>query len=205
MKPRTVGICLVSRDSTLQEDVQAVLDRLNHWLGHETAIASLHWPDSDSRCLYRQVAGQAEAYVREHAGNHHLYLDMRCFDDAAAAREALASADSESDYVLFDTRHLADQPESDPLVELLAAQPEAKRSPSSALLLCNEEHLQHWLGRLGGNRLVRVPHERQPLRRADLLRLFIDHLEHAYFNRLLARTTLQSSEPVALARISSSA
>lgn len=200
MKPRTVGICLVSRDSALQEDVQAVLDRLNHWLGHETAIASQHWPDSDSRCLYRQVAGQAEAYVREHADNHGLYLDLRCFEDAAEAREALASADSESDYVLFDTRQLAEQPDSDPLVELLAAQPEAKRSPSSALLLCDEEHLQHWLGRLGGNRLLRVPHERQPLRRADLLRLFIDHLEHAYFNRLLARTTLQSSEPVALAR-----
>lgn len=200
MKPRIVGICLVSRNRALQEDVQAVLDRLNHWLGHETSLYSQHWPDSDSQCLYRQVAGQAEAYVREHAQGHDLYLDLRVFDTAADASVALATASSESDYVLFDTRHLHAQPDSDPLVELLDAQPEAKRSPSSALLLCDEKHLQHWLLRLGGNRLVRVPHPTQTLRRADLLRLFVDHLEHAYFNRLLARTTLQSSEPVALAR-----
>ncbi|MCU1730469.1 MULTISPECIES: decarboxylase [unclassified Pseudomonas] len=200
MKPRTVGICLISRNRALQEDVQAVLDRLNHWLGHETSLYSQHWPDSNSQCLYRQVAGQAEAYVRLHAQGHDLYLDLRVFDSAADASLALATASSESDYVLFDTRHLHAQPDSDPLVELLDAQPEAKRSPSSALLLCDEEHLQHWLLRLGGNRLVRVPHPTQTLRRADLLRLFVDHLEHAYFNRLLARTTLQSGEPVALAR-----
>lgn len=200
MTPRTVGICLVSRDRALQEDVQAVLDRLNHWLGHETSLLNQHWPDSDPRCLYRQVAGQAEAYVREHTRGQQLYLDLQVFADAEDARQALVSADSDSDYVLFDSRHLDALPDADPLVELLAAQPEAKRSPASALLLCAEAQLSHWLGRLGGNRLLRVPHGAEALRRADLLRLFIDHLEHAYFNRLLARTTLQSDEPVALAR-----
>lgn len=67
MKQQTVGICLVSGDSALRDDVQAVLDRLNHWLGHETPAASQSWPDNDPQCLYRQVAEQAQAYVREHA------------------------------------------------------------------------------------------------------------------------------------------
>lgn len=190
MKQQTVGICLVSGDSALRDDVQAVLDRLNHWLGHETPAASQSWPDNDPQCLYRQVAEQAQAYVREHAESHGLYLDLQVFGNAEAARSALHSEHaSDSDYVLFDTRQLAPQPASDPLLELLAAQPQAKRSPSSALLLCNADDLGHWL-----NRLLRVPHADQALRRADLLRLFVDHLEHAYFNRLLARTTLQSNE-----------
>ncbi|HDS1736119.1 thiamine pyrophosphate-binding protein [Pseudomonas sp. BP8] len=201
MTHRTVGICLVSRDSALREDVHAVLERLNHWLGHETPRHSQHWPDNDRQCLYRQVAEQAQAYVRAHAKGHALYLDLQLFGDADAARSALAAADtSDSDYVLFDTRQLDQQPDHDPLVELLAAQPQAKRSPSSALLLCSQDDLGHWLNRLGGNRLLRVPQAEQQLRRADLLRLFVDHLEHAYFNRLLSRTTLQSNEPVALAR-----
>lgn len=201
MKQQTVGICLVSGDSALRDDVQAVLDRLNHWLGHETPAASQSCPDNDPQCLYRQVAEQAQAYVREHAESHGLYLDLQVFGNAEAARSALHSEHaSDSDYVLFDTRQLAPQPASDPLLELLAAQPHAKRSPSSALLLCNADDLGHWLNRLGGNRLLRVPHAEQALRRADLLRLFVDHLEHAYFNRMLARTTLQSNEPVALAR-----
>lgn len=34
MKPHRYGICLISRDPALRADVSAVLDRLNHWLGH---------------------------------------------------------------------------------------------------------------------------------------------------------------------------
>lgn len=200
MKPRSVGICLVSRDADLQQDVQAVLDRLNHWLGHETPAPFQPWPSDDPQCLYRQVAAQAKAYVADHAAQHHLHLSMQVFDDAQQAQAALAADVHDSDYVLFDARDLPEPVEHDPLVALLAAQPAAKRSPSSALLLCTEQTLQHWLGRLGGNRLIRAPHAQAALRCADLLRLFVDHLEHAYFNRLLARTTLQSSEPVTLAR-----
>ena len=67
MKPHRYGICLISRDPALRADVSAVLDRLNHWLGHETPHASQHWPDAQLQSLYRQVAGQAEAYLRQQA------------------------------------------------------------------------------------------------------------------------------------------
>lgn len=199
MKPHRYGICLISRDPALRADVSAVLDRLNHWLGHETPLASQHWPDAHLDSLYRQVAGQAEAYLRQQAGEGALALELLAFDDLAQAHAALPSA-CPCDHVLLDTRHLSQQPAHDPLHALLDTQPEARRSPSSAVLLCDPQHLQHWLERLGGNRLLRVPHPDPALRRADLLRLFVDHLEHAYCNRLLARTTLQTSEPVALAR-----
>lgn len=199
MKPHRYGICLISRDRALRADVSAVLDRLNHWLGHETPHASQHWPDAQLQSLYRQVAGQAEAYLRQQAKPGALALQLLAFDDLAQAQAALATA-CPCDHVLLDTRDLQAQPEHDPLGALLDTQPEARRSPSSAVLLCDAQHLQHWLTRLGGNRLLRVPHEDRALRRADLLRLFVDHLEHAYCNRLLARTTLQSAEPVSLAR-----
>ena len=96
MKQQTVGICLVSGDSALRDDVQAVLDRLNHWLGHETPAASQSWPDNDPQCLYRQVAEQAQAYVREHAESHGLYLDLQVFGNAEAARSALGGSFSGS-------------------------------------------------------------------------------------------------------------
>ncbi|MFS0825777.1 decarboxylase [Pseudomonas phoenicis] len=200
MNPRSVGICLVSRDRQLHAEVQQVLDRLNHWLGHETPTPPCPWPDVDPQGLYRQVAAQAQAYIRGHARDHALHLVLQVFDDAPSAQAALAIDSHDSDYVLFDARDQAQPSVCDPLVALLAAQPAAKRSPSSALLLCDEQSLPHWLNCLGGNRLIRAPHADMALRCADLLRLFVDHLEHAYFNRLLARTTLQSSEPVALAR-----
>lgn len=143
MKPHRYGICLISRDAALRADVSAVLDRLNHWLGHETPLASQHWPDAHLDSLYRQVAGQAEAYLRQQAGEGAMALELLAFDDLAQAHAALPSA-CPCDHVLLDTRHLPQQPAHDPLHALLDAQPQARRSPSSAVLLCDPQHLQHW-------------------------------------------------------------
>lgn len=124
MKPHRYGICLISRDPALRADVSAVLDRLNHWLGHETPHASQHWPDAQLQSLYRQVAGQAEAYLRQQAKPGALALQLLAFDDLAQAQAALATA-CPCDHVLLDTRDLQAQPEHDPLGALLDTQPEA--------------------------------------------------------------------------------
>ncbi|MCV2219018.1 hypothetical protein [Thauera sp. Sel9] len=200
---RTIGVCLVSQDDGLAQDLGAVLDTLNNLLRGTGAGILSEAPKIDLDGLYRQVLFQAGRYLQAQAdGAAPLSLELQCFSSIPAARQALGAPERQActECVLLDARNDDPDVAGDPFLPLMSDWTDARLSPCSAMLLCQEECLGKWMCLLGGNRLIRVPHSQEMQRRADLLRLLVDHLEHAYFNRLLARTTQQTEEPVAVAQ-----
>lgn len=193
---RTIGVCLVSRDEELANDVEAVLGTVNALLAGEGRGGLAEAGD----CPYRQVLAQAARFLDPQRNAEPLRLALLRFDSPAAARAALAGGGRPAvECLMLDARGGGVDCACDPFPPLLRGQPDARLSPCSALLLCEEGSLGRWMGLLGGNRLVRVPHPSPAARRADLLRMLVDHLEHAYFNRLLARGAQQAEGPATLA------
>lgn len=200
---RTIGVCLVSQDDRLIQDLGVILDTLNNLLRGAGAGVQPETQRTDLNCLYRQVLHQASHYLESQVeGAVPLSLELQCFSSIHSAKEALSGPERQgsTECVLLDARN--DDPDlaGDPFLPLMSNWTEVKLSPCSAVLLCQKECLGKWMCLLGGNRLIRVPHVQETQRRADLLRLLVDHLEHAYFNRLLARTTQRSEGPVAVAQ-----
>ncbi|TBV16651.1 decarboxylase [Stutzerimonas kirkiae] len=199
---RTIGVCLVSQDEELTRDLQAVLGGVNDLLDGNPGTPFDTSPDGE--CFpYRQLLGQAGRYLRSFRRDPALGLALRRFDSVADARQDVAiagRASSPVECVLLDTRHEEPDGTDDPFTSLTQGHAQARVSPCSAMLLCKEEALGKWMCQLGGNRLVRVPHANPWQRRADLLRLILDHLEHAHFNRMLVRAKQKPDSRVTLAR-----
>lgn len=199
---RTIGVCLVSQDERLARDLSLVLNSVNELLGGNSAILSDVPPDDE--CFpYRRILGQASRYLLSQCKDKAPVLALRRFDSVAAARRTMEEGERAPDQigcVLLDARHEASSDVDDPFLSLTHGWPDVRLSPCSAMLLCDEERLGGWMCRLGGNRLVRVPHPSPWQRRADMLRLILDHLEQTHFNRMLARMNQKAPGPVTLAR-----
>ncbi|WP_217496099.1 hypothetical protein [Brenneria rubrifaciens] len=151
---------------------------------------------------YNRILEQASHYLSQHQHTD-LVLSLQRFDSLSAALQPFSAGHQPSfriECVLLDARHEKPSDEEDPFLPFVHNQPNARFSPYSAMLLCQEECLGEWIGRLGNNRLVRVLHPNSWQRRADMLRLILDHLEHAYFNRMLVRIYQNSTDPVTVAK-----
>ncbi|WP_285644835.1 decarboxylase [Pseudomonas sp. NBRC 100443] len=197
---RKIGVFLVSQDKKLALDLDMVLESVNGLLNGNTDTP--YDVPSDDECFpYCQIFAQACRYLRSQRKDKLPTLFSRCFSSMATACQALSTYDrtlSPVECVLLDTRH--EEPlDDDPFLPLTLQQPPTRPSPCSAMLLCEEKVLGKWMCRLGGNRLVRVPHSNPWQRRADILRLILDHLEHAHFNRMLARANHKTNGHVTLA------
>ncbi len=191
-----VQICLVSQDRQLQKDVRQVVQQINGWLNDSPNVAA---PGPPVDC--RPLQGQAQRYLRQQQGKTGpKQLVVHCFASLEAALIAQNDDTMAAECVYLDSRGLGLAANEDPCAQLLSARPGLRFSPSSAVLFCAESCLPKWMLLLGGNRLIRTPLGQREQRCADLLRLLLDHLEHAYFNRLLVRTTQPPTEPVAAAR-----
>lgn len=131
-----------------------------------------------------------------------LSLTLQRFDSMATANHAMTARHPlpPIECVLLDTRHEELHGSEDPFTQFVQRSSELRFSPYSAMLFCKEELLGKWMCRLGGNRLVRVLHNCPWQRRADILRLVLNHLEHAHFNRLLVRAYQKTEDPGILAQ-----
>lgn len=192
----TVQICLISQDRQLQEDVRQVVHEINSWLNESPNVAA-----SELQGDCRPLQCQAQRYLRQQQGKGGpKQLVLHCFASLEAASIAQNDDTIAAECVYLDSRGLGLAANEDPFAQLLSVRPGLRFSPSSAVLFCAESCLAKWMLLLGGNRLIRTPLGQRDQRCADLLRLLLDHLEHAYFNRLLVRTTQPQTEPVAAAR-----
>lgn len=197
---RNIGILLVSQDKKLALDLDMVVESVNGLLNGNTDTP---FDVPSNECFpYCQIFDQACRYLRSQRKDKLPALFSRCFNSMTTARQALSAGDRTLcpvECVLLDTRH--EEPlDHDPFLALTLQQPPARPSPCSAMLLCEEQVLGRWMCRLGGNRLVRVPHSNPWQRRADILRLILDHLEHAHFSRMLARASQKADGQVTLAQ-----
>lgn len=117
----------------------------------------------------------------------------------AQAQLRMQGSQLSSEMFILDFGEQLEAGGSDPFDELIAAAANPRLSPHSALLYCSLSALPGWMNTTGGNRHLRVVSQDRVARRADLLRIVLDHLEHAYFNRLLARSISGPLLPVSLA------
>lgn len=198
---RTIGVCLVSQDEGLTQDLDVVLKSVNNLLCGNIDVPKSITPDGT--CLpYRRVLSQASQYLSSQRRDKMLSLTLQRFDSMATANHAMTAHHPPPpiECVLLDTRHEELHGSEDPFTQFTPKSSESRFSPCSAMLLCKEELLGKWMGRLGGNRLVRVLHDCPWQRRADILRLVLDHLEHAHFNRLLVRACQKAEGPGILAQ-----
>lgn len=201
----TLGICLITQAQPLIEDVAFVIEQLQ--AGLQPPANAADWPPASADCeaMHRALGPrpqseavletlmvQAQRYLQGNPANSAALPDLwlLTFDSPRAAQEHLRCQNPPLSNELFilDLGHQAEAGAEDPFDELIEAAPESRLSPHSALLYCALPALPGWMNRIGGNRHLRVAGEDRAARRADLLRIVLDHLEHAHFNRLLARS-----------------
>lgn len=201
----TLGICLVTQSEPLIEDVTFVIEQLQ--AGLQPPVTAADWPLTIGGCeeMHRALGPrprseavletlmvQARNYLQGSPANTAALPDLwlMTFDSVEAAQSRLRHLDPRlsSELFILDLGEQAQAGVEDPFDELIATAPNARLSPHSALLYCSLSALPGWMNRIGGNRHLRVVGEDRAARRADLLRIILDHLEHAHFNRLLARS-----------------
>ena len=190
-----IGISLISQDRQLQEDLGEVIKHINGWLSGGGVSGPTLLPGP-----FKALLMQAQQYLNAHGARDPYQLVLRHFTSLDETRMGLHQGRLTTECLFLDSRGMQLDEAHDPFAKLLAIRSDARLSPSSAILFCEEERLAAWMRLLGGNRLIRMPHAQQGQRRADLLRLLLDHLEHAHFNRLLVRTTYPQAGPITLAQ-----
>ncbi|HUE92334.1 decarboxylase [Pseudomonas sp.] len=212
----TLGICLVTRDQPLIEDVSFVIEQLQAGLQPPARVAD--WPLVIGDCeeMHRALGPrpcneavletlmvQAQRYLQGCTANAAALPDlwMMAFGSLKEAQAQLRLQGSQlsSELFILDLGEQLQAGDCDPFDELIATVPNPRLSPHSALLYCSLSALPGWMNTTGGNRHLRVVGQDRAARRADLLRIVLDHLEHAYFNRLLARSIGGPLLPVSLA------
>ncbi|MCE0460528.1 decarboxylase [Pseudomonas uvaldensis] len=201
----TLGICLITQAQPLIEDVAFVVEYLQACL--QPPANNPDWPlsirgnESMHRALGVRPHGEAVLETLMVQAQQYLQgspcaaaalpdLWVLTFDSPQAARQSLQRQPPALSNELFilDLCQQTEAGDEDPFDELIAAAPGSRLSPHSALLYCALPALPGWMNRVGGNRHLRVAGQDRAARRADLLRIILDHLEHAHFNRLLARS-----------------
>lgn len=199
-----VGICLITQTQPLIEDVAFVVEYLQACL--QPPANNPDWPLSSggSESLHRALGPrpcgdtvletlmiQAQRYLQGNPSAAALSnLWVLTFDSPHSARQSLLrqTPPLSNELFILDLCQQAEAGDQDPFDELIAAGPGSRLSPHSALLYCALSALPGWMSRIGGNRHLRVAGQDRAARRADLLRIILDHLEHAHFNRMLARS-----------------
>ncbi|OGG52320.1 MAG: decarboxylase [Candidatus Handelsmanbacteria bacterium RIFCSPLOWO2_12_FULL_64_10] len=203
---QTVGVCLVSSDTALLEDLSFTVERLASFraagAGERLPLAARDGrPDELGECaLLQSVMANASRYLTARGVAPCPELRLLHYPSAAAAMENLAGLDEplSVEFFVVDATVLApgqSQPaELNAVLEALLTacqgrgrgQP-LRLSPASVLVYLPAQ-AQPALHRYShGNLQLRLLGTERQARRADLLRLLMDHLEHAHLNRLLAR------------------
>lgn len=214
-----LGVCLVTRSDVLHEDVRFVIEQLN--IGIDRArqascdgrsapvegISEVLGARPPSESVLETLMAQAQRYLFDNLPEtaRAPRLSLLHFASEDAAREGLRAGPDDLPVEVFivDHAHLPPEQGRDPFGALFEASVREGRpqqlTPHSAMLFCSPEALPGLMLGIGGNRHLRVRSEDHAACRADLLRLLLDHLEHAHFNRLLARSVNGALPPVSLA------
>ncbi len=214
-----IGICLVTQSDSLHENVRFVIEQLNGGIdragnasgdGGSAAVEAMSQalggrPYSVS--VLETLMAQAQGYLLDTLPDmaQAPRLSLLHFASEEAAREGLCTGTGDLSVEMFivDQSHLTLAPACDPFDVLFDAGTREGRqqrlTPHSAVLFCSPEALPGRMLGVGGNRHLRVRSEDHAACRADLLRLLLDHLEHAHFNRLLARSVTGALPPVSMA------
>lgn len=213
-----LGICLVTRSPELLDDVSFVVQQLNHGLAPLSGEDPTVPADAGKLCcmigggahsgrVLEVLMTQAECYLQGSLAAWQQPMEVEllhfCTLEDAQAQQVFHGRRPRVEIFIVDASH-HDEVGEDPFDALFTAyrhesDATPRLSPHSALLYCSRQALPEWVARTGGNRHLRVPLQDRAASRADLLRIAVDHLEHAHFNRMLARSVGQTLPSVSIA------
>jgi thiamine pyrophosphate-dependent acetolactate synthase large subunit-like protein len=214
---KALAICVIGAPTPLQHDVSLVVDKL--LTGARPAGppdgpgGGPCLPTGDSHQVLARLLDQAQRYLAQRGGAGELHV--LSFESPDAFRTAtldsahpLRSGELSLEMFFVDVSAL-DRRDDEPgwasalkaqLVEACASQGlRARFSPHSfTFYLRDGETVGRFLHAHGAvhPRLLTTDHA---ARRADIVRILLDHLDHAHFNRMLARAIDAAPRPVAMA------
>ncbi|MDO5101857.1 MAG: hypothetical protein Q4D91_03015 [Lautropia sp.] len=147
---RTIGVCLVSQDDGLTQDLGAVLETLNNLLRGAGTGVQPETQRTDLNCLYRQVLHQASHYLKSQAeGAVSLSLELQCFSSIPSAKEVLSAPERQAstECVLLDARNEDPDVAGDPFLPLMSSWTGARLSPCSAIhrMFTAARYLRYWM------------------------------------------------------------
>ncbi len=196
-----IGICLVTADTDLRDDFAFVLDQLESMLNSPSAqsAALAAQEGADSGALLQSVLASAARYLSAQDAAACPALRLLHYRSAASAVSALAALRGalSVEFLALDATGVQQGEGTALNVEAAlaalicacrGAEQPPRLSPTSVLLYLPAAAHHDWHRYVQGNRQLRLHGTDRTARRADLLRLLMDHLEHAHLDRLLART-----------------
>lgn len=203
LKQRFITLGLISKSDVVIDDVQAIVAAINRVLADSAESAT---PDAEERNpIWRELWAQARSTLTQNLRVLPTTVNMETFGDVDSFSSSVRGGLVQNlELIILDLAVAAKSQEVcesaiQRLLELCHAQASSRFSPHSVMVMTPEgdfEGLNRWLCR---NRLIRVYREGLNSR-TDLLRTLMDHLDHSYCNKMLARTVGQHFEPVSLAQ-----
>lgn len=195
-----IGICLVSADTALRDDLAFALERVESTL--KTPTLELAAPTAqdvqESRSVLQSVVASASRYLSAQGAMSNPELRLLHYSSPASAASGLEALSDQLSVEFFVID--AAVPAQDEgglsnveavLAELMSAcsgqEHPPRLSPASVVVYLPAQAHRELQRYTQGNLQLRLHATDPHARRADLLRLLMDHLEHAHFNRLLAR------------------
>jgi|GEM_PF-626227 len=206
VSPQAITLCLISDSRAVADDVQAVVSAINRLLD----VNRIEEPaeDTDASPVYRSLLVQAGQALQRQRRQLPDAIEVLRFTDREDCQRRLSSEVSGAvDILVADcvrTQSLrpysaSDDQEMTALIDTCRNSGcLGKLSPHSLVIMPPERSDEDWHQWLRGNRQVRFQ-RRDENTRADLLRIVMDHLDHSYCNKMLARTISERFEPVSTA------
>ncbi|TFH86199.1 decarboxylase [Billgrantia azerbaijanica] len=207
----TVGVCLVSSDTALLEDLSFTVEQIKTFREEASRervpmLVRDRTPDhANDGTVLQSVIANASKYLSAGGVAPCPELHLLHYSSTAAAMNGLSTLSGRLsvEFFVVDATLLArdegglSNVESG-LAALMSASSEQEQqprlSPASVVVYLPAQSYRELHRCVQGNLQLRLHGSDRHARRADLLRLLMDHLEHAHFNRFLARA-IQAALP----------
>lgn len=219
---KSIAICVIGFPSILFEDVSFVVDRLVMEWQEQTNLAlcptqsptigSDQINSCDHSVVLSSVLAQAQYYLARQQAGFHLHIfsfeSLENFDATMQGRlHPMLNSEFSTELFFVDTKatDIDDSPGwainlKQRLVGICERQQVSIRlSPHSFTFYVSDAGLTPNFINANAAVHARLLTVEPNSRRADITRILVDHLDHAHFNRMLARSIDAGSRPVSLA------
>lgn len=197
---RAIRIRLITIDSKLISDVSDAVDKLNRLLiaivKHEDTTAL----DEATPGIYGDQLRQSKHFLECKPPSKPLLIELHHFRTVESSNDDSTCANSLIfDCTIIDVTDRDDHDTKNPFDGIKNSCSLRPGNPHTCILICTRGSLRNWMMRLGGSYIIRSPHEDEEMRRADLFRLLMDHLDHTQLNKISTRANKAPTSPVIMA------
>ncbi|MBM7624104.1 hypothetical protein [Sporohalobacter salinus] len=217
---RKINICVISSNQTLIDDISFMISHLNKVIKKYLEEDKNSTPGDDYNykdmiyddvfyTLLKQIAQYLSKQRKQFVLDAYYYETFKKFRQAAKEGKIEFSDDSAFEFFIvykpkFEQRLSGNQRFTNKKEELISIcnqnDIETKISPNSFIFYIDKKRLDSWIFYSSGGYHLRLFDCDATDRRADLLRLIMNHLEQTRFNKILSRYFGKNLSPVTIAQ-----